>query len=187
MAQANFSLQVSGTLCEADVQRLTKTARDASGVFGPTTLYYAGVTAPAISAAMGFLTRVVLSDSQMFSAYWTNLLSAFVAALAGIAWYTIFVRWSKRSRPGRASDLDTVVSIAAEPDHLVIRRNHVETKVQWQAVREVKPVKAATVVFLDGASPFIMPDTWFDGTDVSKTSFMETLRQKAADHAQART
>ena len=89
-------LSISGALSKRDAKRLTNAIR--SGTVGPTTLYYAGVTAPIIAAGMALISRSAL-DKIDVSAYWVTMLSALAAAMTGIVWYLIFMRWSyRRSR-----------------------------------------------------------------------------------------
>ena len=75
------ALTVSGLLTEKDVKKLTRLAR--GGTVGPTAVYYAGVTAPIISASMSVMVRNTL-DHIGASPYWQWLIASLVAAFAGI-------------------------------------------------------------------------------------------------------
>ena len=54
------SVKTSGLLTEKDVKRLARLTR--GGTVGPTAVYYAGVTAPVISAGMALLTRTAFKS-----------------------------------------------------------------------------------------------------------------------------
>ena len=72
-------LRISGLLREKDVKRLTRLTR--GGSVGPTTVYYAGVTAPIISASMAVMVREAMRLAGL-SDYWQWFISALVAAFA---------------------------------------------------------------------------------------------------------
>ena len=87
-----------------------------SGTVGPTTVYYAGVTAPIISAGVGVFSRQMLQSANLFSGYWLWTISTFIAAFAGICWYLIFIRWSYRNTYGRGDEADTETNIRLSKD-----------------------------------------------------------------------
>ena len=74
-----------------------------SGTVGPTTLYYAGLTAPIMSASVALLAEDV-AGSLGWDNYSQFMMSAVLAIFAGITWYAIFMRWSYRHRPGRGTE-----------------------------------------------------------------------------------
>ena len=121
-------LTVTGLLTEKDVRKLTRLAR--GGTVGPTAVYYAGVTAPIISASMSVLMRNAMIMVGA-SPHWQWLIAAFVAAFAGIAWYLIFIRWSYRHAHGRGTETKLETCIALEEDGLVIRRGGHHTSRVW--------------------------------------------------------
>jgi len=59
------SVRLSGTLSEKELKSLARRVR--SGHIGPTSVYYAGVTAPAIAAGMASLVAAVLYQAQLLS------------------------------------------------------------------------------------------------------------------------
>ena len=162
---------VQGRLNQNDIKRLTRAMR--GGTIGPTALYYAGVTAPVISAAIGLVTKTAFGIVGMTN-YWQILLSAIVAAMAGIVWYLIFMRWSYRHHHGRAEEIEEDTQVVLSGDHLRTVRGHVETRVSYRAVREVQTLNKAVLVKFDGADPLILPDRWF-ASSAAQDAFKDQL------------
>ncbi|KCZ90124.1 YcxB family protein [Hyphomonas johnsonii] len=168
-------LRVSGLLREQDVKRLTRLTR--GGAVGPTAVYYAGVTAPVISASMAIMVReatrmIGLSD------YWQWFISAMVAALAGISWYLIFIRWSYRHKFGRGTEMTLETQISLTDAGIVLRRGGIETRMAWQCVTGIKTGRSHTAVMVRGADALIIPDAWFKGKKDARTAFMARLKQE---------
>lgn len=174
MVDAHSQHQVAGKLSKADVQRLTNAMRGST--VGPTTLYYAGVTAPVIGAGMALLSQAAFARAGM-SDYWQWMLSAIVAAMAGIVWYLIFMRWAYRHQHGRSSELDVGSEIELNEDWLAVRRGKVETRIDWSAVEEVKSMRGFTLIRFDGADPLLVPDRWFGKDKAGRKAFVARLRQ----------
>ncbi len=168
-------LTVTGLLTEKDVRKLTRLAR--GGTVGPTAVYYAGVTAPIISASMSVLMRNAMVMVGA-SPYWQWLIAALVAAFAGIAWYLIFIRWSYRHAHGRGTETKLETSIALEEDGLVIRRGGIETRAAWSSVRDVAASGGHVTVRLDGAAPLIVPNAWFGKNKAARQAFLARLKEK---------
>lgn len=169
------TLVVSGRLTRRDLNRLVRISR--TGTVGPTALYYAGLTAPIISASVALLARNI-GQSLGWSSFHQMLASANVAAFAGITWYVIFMRWSYRSRPGRGTEATLDTEVAASEEGLVIRRGPVETRIAWQGVRQVKHEAGHVAVFVEGADTVIIPDDWF-GTDTARrAAFTDYLNSR---------
>ena len=167
------SLSISGALSKRDARRLTNAIR--SGTIGPTTLYYAGVTAPIIGAGMALLSQAALDDLPL-SSYWVVMLSSITAALAGIVWYLIFMRWAYRHQHGRAVELNLTTEIALEGEHLIVRRDLIETRIDWDAIDEIKSTRSYTLISFDGAEPLMIPHDWF-GEKTACEIFMHRLGQ----------
>ncbi|MEP1144909.1 MAG: YcxB family protein [Henriciella sp.] len=167
------TLSISGALSKRDTKRLTSAIR--SGTVGPTTLYYAGVTAPIIGAGIAVLFRASLEDVGL-SAYWVAMLSAFAAAFAGISWYLIFMRWAYRHQHGRAAETQSTTEIDLDPDVLIIRRGLVETRIDWDAIDEIKSKRSFTLIKFDGAEPLMIPHDWF-GEKTACEIFIRRLGQ----------
>ena len=165
-------LTVTGALAPKDIKRLMGLTR--SSVVGPTATYYAGVTAPIISAAMAIFSKSAF-QSVGLSAYWTFMLSALLAATAGIVWYLIFMRWSYRHTLGRGSELTEPTHISAGADVLAIKRGPIETRIAWEAVTAVHVKRGYVAVLADGADALIIPDRWFGKDGEARQAFLERL------------
>ncbi|WP_084395855.1 YcxB family protein [Henriciella aquimarina] len=174
-------LRAVGKLTDKDMKRLVNQTRSSN--IGPTALYYAGVTAPVISAAMALMTRNALSTTPV-SSYWTWFLSSLCAAMAGIVWYLIFVRWSYRHHAGRASETGAETVIDLTQQGLQIRRGAVETRIAWAAVQTVRSRRSYTLITFDGADPLIVPDKWFAGDKAAALAFKTRLNEGAPHGAQ---
>lgn len=167
-------LKISGKLTDKDLKRLINNTR--SSTIGPTALYYAGVTAPVISAGMALVSRAILSSSQL-SDYWIWFISALLAAMAGIVWYLIFVRWSYRHQAGRNGEVGAEMTIDLVPSGLHIRRNDIETRIGWAAIDSVKKVRASTLIIFRGADPLLIPDRWFGRNKQMAEDFRSRLEE----------
>lgn len=169
-------LSVTGLLAEKDVRKLTRLAR--GGTVGPTAVYYAGVTAPIISASMSVLMRKAMMMVGA-SPYWQWLVAALVAAFAGIAWYLIFIRWSYRHQHGRGTETTLETRIALTEDGLVMQRGGIEMRASWASVTDVSGSGGYVVVRLEGADPLIIPNAWFGKDKATRRAFLERLKEKA--------
>lgn len=169
------TFSASGLLTECDIKRLAGMTR--AGTVGPTAVYYAGVTAPLISTGTGLLTHQVLATTAM-SLYWQTLLSALIAALAGIGWYFIFMRWSYRHSYGRGTETRTETRVIAGPDGLTISRGVIRTHIGWAAVKRVTMGAGDTAIIFDGADALIIPDQWFD-QEIERLNFKKHLAEWA--------
>lgn len=168
---------ISGALKKRDAKRLTNAMR--GNTVGPTTLYYAGVTAPIIGAGMALLVQAAL-EAIAFSTYWTVMLSALLAAVAGIVWYLIFMRWAYRHQHGRSAEMEQVTEVELTDEDLIIRRGLVTTRIDWDAIDEIKSTRSYTLVRFDGADPLMLPHDWF-GEKTACEIFMRRLGQCMKD------
>lgn len=166
---------ISGHLTKKDLKRLTGTTR--SGTVGPTTVYYAGLTAPIISAGITIVTRARLSSLDL-STYWVWLLSAFVAAFAGISWYMIFMRWSYRQSHGRSEELSSNTVLEITDAALIVRRGHIISHVGWPAISELRRVHSSLALMIDGSPTLLIPDHWFDKNTEQRKTFHARLEAK---------
>ncbi len=164
---------ISGLLKEHDVKRLAALTR--SGVVGPTTVYYAGVSAPVITASMALVTRQALKVIG-FTDYWQLMLSTLLAAFAGIAWYLIFIRWSYRHKFGRGTEISIATQVEASADGLVVIRGDIETRVGWSAVERVAELRKFIVVTITGADALIIPNRWFGKDASARSDFLSVVR-----------
>lgn len=170
-------LSVSGRLKSRDLNRLVRMSR--TGTVGPTTLYYAGVTAPIISASVALLAKD-LARSLGWSPFEQLLASANLAAFAGIAWYIIFMRWSYRHRPGRGTERTLETEVMAAVDCLIVRRGLVETRIEWAGIRKVDVSGGNIAVYVDGADTLIIPHEWFGGDSARRAAFTDYVTEKVA-------
>lgn len=174
MVHLSDNMSISGELGPRDLKRLTQAMRGAT--VGPTTLYYAGVTAPIIGAGMGLLTRRTFGLLEM-STYWQTMGSAICAAMAGIVWYLIFMRWSYRHHHGRSNELAEPSVIALSDDGMSVQRGKVETRIDWLAVTDLKVERKFLLIRFDGADPVIVPNRWFDNDNDAREAFCERIEK----------
>lgn len=174
MSEGAASLSISGKLSQKDAKRLTNAMRGST--IGPTTLYYAGVTAPVIGAGMALLTKEAFNQIGM-DPYWKVMLSAIIAAMAGIVWYLIFVRWSYRHNHGRSGEMSLASTISLSERYVAIRRGLVETRVNWRAITDVEFASNYTLIKFDGADPVIVPDDWFGDDTRALSAFRRRLKK----------
>jgi hypothetical protein len=172
------AVSVSGSPSDKDMRRLVSRTRKSN--IGPTALYYAGVTAPVISAGMALVSREMLRGSGL-SDYWLVMISSLLAAMAGICWYLIFIRWAYRHHHGRAAELDAETTIDLTPGGLHIRRGAVETRIGWQAVDSVIETRRDTLITFHGADALIVPERWFGRDRQAARTFRQMLR-RGLDH-----
>ena len=167
------TLAISGALSRRDAKRLTQAIRGSA--IGPTTLYYAGVTAPIIGAGMAVFAQSALEKAPL-SAYWVVMLSAILAAVAGIVWYLIFIRWSYRHHHGRSAEMQQTTQVEITHAALIIRRGLIETRIDWDAIDEINSKRSYTIITFDGAEPLMLPHDWF-GEKTACEIFMHRLGQ----------
>jgi hypothetical protein len=169
-------LRVSGLLSEKDVKRLTRLSR--GGNVGPTALYYAGVTAPIISASVSAMVRSNLLQAG-FAPYYQWFFSALIAAVAGIVWYLIFVRWSYRHSHGRGTELTEKTQIEADDAGLTVRRAGIATTIDWASVESCTINAKHAALRVRGADAIIIPDAWFGEDKTLRKAFHARLKEKA--------
>lgn len=169
---SDTKIRLSGTLAEKDVKRLVRLTRGSN--IGPTATYYAGVTAPVISAAMAIFSKSAFQSINL-GAWWTFFLSAILAALAGIVWYLIFMRWSYRHTYGRGIELTAPTDITVDRDALSVARGPISTRIEWPAVRAVHDRRGYIAVIVDGADALIVPNRWFKGDKSARKAFLSRL------------
>ncbi len=169
-------LKVSGLLSEKDVRRLTRLTR--GGAVGPTAVYYAGVTAPIISASMSMMVREAMKNVGL-SSYWQWFIASMVAAIAGIVWYLVFIRWSYRHKLGRGTETTLETTISLDDEGLSVFRGPIKTFVGWEAVKQVKVSRNHTAVDIHGADALIIPNTWFDTDKTTRKAFQSQLIEKS--------
>jgi len=173
-------LKVSGRLTVKDLKRLTAASRN--GTVGPTVVYYAGLTAPIIGAGMSLLTSKAFALTGM-TEYWQFMLSAIIAAMAGISWYLIFTRLAYRRGHGRSGEIAYETSIEIRPDILSIKRGPVETQIAWSDAQNLTEKRKHLMIDFASADPILIPDTWFGGDRTAKSAFVKAIKGKLANGA----
>lgn len=168
-------LTISGRLKDRHLKQLVRMSRDST--VGPTALYYAGVTAPVISASVALLSRNAMRELGL-DPFWQLMASAQLAAIAGIAWYLIFMRWSYRHRSGRGTERTLDTEVTASVAGLAVRRGSVETRIGWDGVRGVKRGRNFVAIFVEGADALIVPDEWFGPDIAGRTAFSDLVLSK---------
>ncbi|MEO0464897.1 MAG: YcxB family protein [Pseudomonadota bacterium] len=163
---------ISGKLSEKDIKRLTSLTR--GSVVGPTATYYAGVTAPIISAAVAIFSKTAFVAAGLPN-WWVFFLSTSMAALSGIAWYLIFMRWSYRHTFGRGSELTDPTTFAAGPEGVSVTRGPIETRIGWDAVDEVHVRNSYVAVVSTGADAMVIPNRWFGKDKAARQAFLDVL------------
>lgn len=167
-------LTVKGQLLDKDLKKLARASR--TSVVGPTALYYAGVTAPIISAGVALMAKNALGIVGA-TPYWQLLLSAIIAAFAGITWYLIFMRWSYRHKVGRGNELTQVSNVRLEEGALILTRGPIETRIEKSAITEVVDKRGFTIVRFEGVDPLIIPDRWFEKDKAALNAFQAHLKR----------
>ncbi len=168
-------LLVAGRLSAADAKRLREKSRGTA--VGPTTIYYAGVSAPVVSAGVALLVRQNLAGSGL-SDNGMGLVSAVVAAMAGLSWYLIFMRWSDSRADTHDAKTTAETRIEVADGGLRVVRGAIETHVGWSAVRDVQRTRRALFIGVEDARSIIIPMDWFD-TDGDAAAFETALRARA--------
>ena len=101
---------------------------------------------------------------------------ALLAAFAGIAWYLIFMRWSYRHQHGRDGEMAQTTEVEITDAALIVRRGLIETRIDWDAIDEIKSTRSYTLVLFEGAEPLMLPHDWF-GEKTACEIFMKRLGQ----------
>jgi hypothetical protein len=168
------TLTIAGTLSKGDAKKLTNAMRGST--VGPTTLYYAGVTAPVIGAGMALVAQAALHMLNV-GEYWETMLSAIFAAMAGICWYLIFMRWSYRQRHGRASETSQETQVTLCEAYVSVKRGEVETRIGWAAIKSVHDKGSYTLLDVDGAATIMLPKKWFGKDKAARKAFIARVKQ----------
>lgn len=174
---AQQEVTVEGTLDDTDLKQLSRLAR--ASYVGPVTTYYAGVTAPIVSAGVAVMTRAVLLSASV-PAVWALLAAALLAATAGIVWFLIFMRWSYRQHFAADTRLDPRLEIALDSGGIRMCRGPVTLYVGWPAVRRIRRTRRHTAIVFDGADPVIVPHHWFVDR-AARNAFFKRLERRGDD------
>lgn len=159
-------MRVGGTISSRELRKITRRMR--SSILGPTAIYYAGVTAPAIAAGVTTVAGSAFARAG-WTDYWVILVSAIIASMAGISWYLIFMRLSYRHGAGRSSEriVDTVVE--ATSSGLSWQRGDVSSQINWAGISGIRPRKSFIQISVTDATDLILPLSWFGSRDDMQT------------------
>lgn len=168
------ALSIHGALSPGDIKRLTKLTR--ATTVGPTATYYAGVTAPVISAATAIFAKSGLQSAGIDPLI-VFFVSTLLAAMSGIVWYLIFMRWSYRHTFGRGSELSELTRLEAGRSGLTVARGAITTHIAWSAVDDVHVRRGYTAVLATGTDAIVIPDRWFANAQ-DRQRFVEALHAR---------
>ncbi len=161
------SVAVSGTITPKHVKEFVKARR--KGVFSSMTVYYAGVTAPAISAGAYALAQYALMQIQMTPQY-VMLGATLMAAASGISWYLIFQRLTARGKSTRDTESTHQQRVTINARGVEVSNGGVTTYIKWSAVTDICCTSKYLVIVADGAQDVFMPLDWFDGREHMEAS-----------------
>lgn len=137
---------------------------------------------------MAVYTRTVFHEAGL-SPYWVYLLSALVAAFAGVTWYIIFMRWSYRQTHGRGDERDAMTHVSLGDDGLELRRGLVRTFIGWPAIVEVRRSRRFVTLIVEGSDMLLIPDRWFgkdkDRRDAFHSGLKARMENRKTIHGQA--
>lgn len=142
---------------------------------GPTTIYYAGVVAPVISASTFTLFESFFIQ-QSVQPKWTHLFATLLAASAGLSWFLIFNRLAQRSSLGRDEEVSKNCDIKIDATGILVEREHIQNTIEWPAIVDIRTTKHYIAFIVEGANDFFIPSDWFN----SREEMMEAAKKIAA-------
>lgn len=152
------SVDVAGELSAKHIQRFAKARRKSS--FGPTTVYYAGLSAPAITAGVAALASFFTQDYQI-AGHWRTLIITLFAAVAGLTWYILFMRLAQRNKFGRNDETVSRSRVVISETGVEVSRGDVLTTIKWPAVVDVKTTRHYIALIVENANDILLPVDWF--------------------------
>ncbi|MDF1679764.1 YcxB family protein [Ponticaulis sp.] len=176
------TLRVGGTVSQKQMKKLARRVR--SGRVGPTSVYYAGVTAPAIAAGMSTIVSASLERAGV-DPYWTLLSASLVAAMAGITWYLIFMRWSYRHSYGRTSEVGKHTDVEVDEAGIFWTRGHIRTRISWDGISDITADRNFIRVHVMDGDDVLIPANWFEQRKDRKTAIavLQEYRDRASGDA----
>lgn len=171
-------LKFGGVITKKQMKKCARRFR--SGRVGPTSVYYAGVTGPAIAAGMASIVSASLERAGV-DAYWTLLLSSIVAAMAGITWYLIFMRWSYRHSYGRSSEIGKQTEVEVDEAGIFWTRGTIRTRIGWEGISDISGDRDFIRLQVIDGNDVVIPTAWFEKRKDRKPA-LEMLKEYR-DHA----
>ncbi|ACT60732.1 YcxB family protein [Hirschia baltica] len=158
-------ISASGYISPQQLKKFIKTRR--SNGLGPTTIYYAGVAAPVISASTLNLFETFFSQYNI-SDYTVMMLSMFFSASAGLSWFLIFNRLAERQKSARDNEITQAQSFKIDASGILLNRKNIESKIEWPAIVDIRTTKHYIAFIVEGANDFFIPVDWFKDRDQMK-------------------
>lgn len=176
-------LSIRGAMKRKELRKITRNMR--SSILGPTAVYYAGVTAPAIAAGMATVAAAAFERAG-WSDYWNFLISGIIASMAGISWYLIFMRLAYRHATGRSTETQEDTEFQADEVGLFWRRGAASTRVSWEGVTAIIPKRNFIHIRILDTGDFALPKSWFSSRKAMKAfaDQLTDLKQAVMDAAQ---
>ena len=156
-------LKVGGVYSQKQMKRFTRAMR--KSFLGPTTVYYAGVSAPAIAAGVATVCGASFERAG-WSSYWVVMISSLIAAMSGICWYLVFMRLSFRNSVSRSAEIEARTDVVIKPDHIVCVRGDVSTSIGKNAIIGVSKKKDFLYIQVSGSNDISLPKDWFSSNTV---------------------
>ena len=172
------ALHFSGTVSQKQMKKLARRVR--SGRVGPTSVYYAGVTAPAIAAGMASIVSASLERAGV-EPYWVLMCSSLVAAMSGISWYLIFMRWSYRHSYGRSSELGKQTDVEVDEAGVFWTRGSIRTRISWDGISDISGDRNFIRLQVRDGDDVLIPTNWFEQRKDRKSAL--TLLREYREHA----
>ncbi|MFC6197942.1 hypothetical protein [Ponticaulis profundi] len=156
--QADQVLSAGGSYKQRELKRIARRMR--RSVLGPTSVYYAGVTAPAIAAGMATVCSAAFSRAG-WDPYWVLMASAIMASMAGISWYLIFMRLAYRHGFGRGTEKNETTNMRFDWQGVTWERGQMRAEVAWPGISGIDLKKSFIHVRVIDGEDLILPRSWF--------------------------
>lgn len=165
-------ISVSGQFSQRQLHDMSRHFQNRT--IGLTTLYYAGVCAPVVTAGIHVYITHILQPAG-FSGLTIALIASVFAALSGLVWFFIFTRWIGQADTGRSGDkVDTEIILG--DTGIILKKQHVETHINWLGLNGVSRLKDATVLKFTTHAPLCISDAWFNEDLKARAAFIEHCR-----------
>ena len=171
-------LTAHGAYSKKELKKISRAMRT-SGL-GPTSVYYAGVTAPAIAAGMATVVSAAFERAG-WDPYWVFLISSIIASMSGISWYLIFMRLSYRHGYGRSTESKQETQVEIGLDVIFWTRGAVRTQVLWSGISSIECRKTFIHIAVADGEDVVLPKGWFGGKSEMRVFFekLQAVRNAA--------
>ena len=158
----NDGVTVQGQLEKRELARFSNRRRTQQ--MGPMVIYYAGVVGPIVAASMSMVSYTSFRSIN-WPVEWASIASLCLAALAGICWFMIFMRWGSRKKAGRHGELELPTQVSIDRNGVKIERGGICTIIDWSAVIDVTHTRDYIALIVEGANDILLPKSWFENKD----------------------